>query len=160
MSAHRRTRTIQVTALVVAIALAVGAWFLAHRETAAVESAEDAMASAEQRVPNLLSYDVETLEADVARAKDQTTGDFRDDYAEILDDVVVPNATKGRVVTTASVTAAGAVPGDDEDEVVVLVFLTQSTTTGNGAPTVSGSRVDVTMTRVDGDWLISNLKPV
>ena len=70
-----------------------------------------------------------------------------------------PTATQRRIVTEAVVNAAGVVSVDSDAEVVVLVFLTQSTTTKNTEePAVSGSRVEVTMRRTDSEWLIADLQ--
>ena len=50
------------------------------------------------------------------------------------------------------------VAGDSDEEVVVLVFLTQSTTSRSSPdPVVSGSRVEVTMRRVGSAWLVAGL---
>lgn len=95
-----------------------------------------------------------------ARAKEQTTGDFGDDYAKLLDAVVRPDARRHEISTGAVVEASAVVDAAD-DEVVVLVFLTQTTVSQGGAvPQVSGSRIEVTMAEVDGRWLIAGPEPV
>jgi len=43
---------------------------------------------------------------------------------------------------------------------VVLVFVDQTTTIGNDAPSQSTSSVRVTLDKVDGRWLISQFDPV
>jgi len=147
-------------ALVVTALAAVGFLFLQARgETDTSTAHADAKASAVERLPRMLSYSFETLDRDLATAKEETTGDFHDDYAKILDEVVAAHATKARVVTRAEVRGAGVVSGD-EDEVTVLVFLTQTTTDRRGTPAVSGSRVEVTMTRSGDTWKIAGLQPV
>jgi Mce-associated membrane protein len=133
--------------------------FQAHRAEAEANARTDALVAARERVPKLLSYDASTLETDLENARAQTTGDFAADYGEILDAVVKPQAKARKISTTAMVSAAGVVRGDSE-EVVVLLFLTQTTTSGKGGTTVAGSRVEVTMTPVDGGWKIASLKPV
>ncbi len=154
----------------------------AHRAGALNDARADAMAAAKERVPTLLSYDAATLDADLATADKQTTGKFHTDYGQILADVVKPAATARGITTSAAVNAAGVVRGD-RDRVVVLLFLTQTTTAaktdgkgdgmgdgkgdakGNGKPTagtgtsISGSRVEVTMKRVGDTWKIAGLSP-
>lgn len=155
------TRTRLIAAVVLAVALAAAAFtgLQAHRASATADARADALAAAKTRVPELLGYENATLEDDLATAIDQTTGTFTDDYRTILTDVVTPTATERRISTSASVSAAGVVSGD-RDEVVVLLFLTQSTTAAKAGTTVSGSRVEVTMAR-DGDtWKIAGLEPL
>lgn len=154
-----RTRLVAVIALAVAVAAAAFLGLQARGASATADARNDALAAAKTRVPELLSYENATLEDDLATALDQTTGAFTDDYRTILTDVVTPTATERRISTSASVSAAGVVSGD-RDEVVVLLFLTQSTTAAKAGTTVAGSRVEVTMAR-DGDtWKIAGLKPL
>lgn len=154
-----RMGVIAAVALALAVGAAVFTGLKAYGANADAEARTDALSAAKTRVPALLSYENATLEDDLARALDQTTGAFRDDYAKILTDVVTPTAGERRISTSASVSAAGVVSGG-RDEVVVLLFLTQTTTAKGDRSSVSGSRVEVTMTRVGDDWKIAGLKPV
>jgi Mce-associated membrane protein len=43
---------------------------------------------------------------------------------------------------------------------VVLLFVDQTVTVGQGAPTNTASSVRVTLDKVDGRWLISQFDPV
>ncbi|WP_245916563.1 hypothetical protein [Nocardioides gansuensis] len=108
-------------------------------------------------MPDLLSYENAMLEDDLARALEQTTGAFRDDYEKILSDVVTPTAGERGISTSASVSAVGVVSGG-RDEVVVLPFLTQTTTADGARSSVSGSRVEVTMARVGDGWKIAGVE--
>ena len=154
--ASELTETVLV--LLVASTAGVAQWRIqqiGEREAAA----DEALQSVRTRLPDLLSYRYATLEDDLENALRQTTGDFTDDYAALIDEVVRPTATQRRIVTEAVVNAAGVVSVDSDAEVVVLVFLTQSTTTKNTEePAVSGSRVEVTMRRTDSEWLIADLQ--
>ncbi len=149
-----------VVALVVL--LAAGAFYLhlqAGRAADRVARIDAAVASAEQRVPAMLSYDAATLDEDLARAEEQTAGDFHDDYARILEDVVRPEAEKRKVTTVATVMATSVV-SEKDGRVVVLMFLNQATSHGNGTPQIAGSRVEVTMARSGGDWKVVSLDAV
>jgi Mce-associated membrane protein len=153
-----RPRLLAAAVVLLALAVALGSVLLARGADATVAARADALEAATARVPDLLSYDRGTLERDLDRARDQTTGAFADDYRAILADVVEPTARRRGLSTEASVSAAGVVRGD-RDEVVVLVFLTQ-TTTVKGRSSVSGSRLEVTMRRTDDSWKIAGLDPV
>jgi Mce-associated membrane protein len=155
-SAPRTAYVVAVGILLVAGAILA---FVAHQGQGAESDREDALASAEKRLPALLTYRHDHLGADLGRAVEQTTGSFREDYAELVSSTVRPTAGRRKVDTRATVSGAGVVRAGD-DRVVVLAFLTQSTVTAGGAPAVSGSRVEATMVRVGGDWLIGELKPV
>lgn len=157
-----RIRRLTVAAMVVALVVLSGsAAFQARREADLGVAQDDALAAAIARLPDLLGYEHATLSEDLDRALDQTTGDFSDDYERILDGVVEPTAARRKISTSASVSAAGVVPGQDaHDRVVVLVFLNQSTTARDSDPAVTGSRVEVTMVRVGEEWKIAGLEPV
>lgn len=154
-----RSRLVALGVVLVALAMAVFAGVQAQRAAAASDARGDALDAAKNRVPVLLSYDKATLDEDLDRALDQTTGSFTDDYEQILTEVVEPTAQRRGISTNASISAAGVVSGD-RDEVVVLLFLTQTTTAKGDRSSVSGSRVEVTMARVGDDWKIAGLKPV
>ncbi len=165
MSALRSRGPIVATVvLVVGVAAVIVATVAAHRASAVTSARAEALAAAKERVPALLGYDAATLDADLATADDQTTGGFHADYGRILDEVVRPTATRRGISTTATVDAAGVVRGT-RDRVVVLLFLTQTTTAaeaedgGKGGTSVSGSRVEVTMERVGDAWRIAGLEP-
>lgn len=123
------------------------------------EARASAIAAAGERLPVLLSYDARDLDDDLAAAIASATGPFREDYRRILETVVRPNARSGTVSTTAVVDGLAVVDGD-ADRVVVLAFLTQTTTARGREPDVSQSRVEATMQRVGDDWLIAGLEPV
>lgn len=154
-----KSRLVALGVVLVALAMAVFAAVQAQRAAAASDARGDALDAAKNRVPVLLSYDRDTLDEDLERALDQTTGSFADDYEQILTEVVEPTAHRRGISTKAVISAAGVVSGD-RDEVVVLLFLTQTTTAKGDRSSVSGSRVEVTMARVGDDWKIAGLKPV
>jgi Mce-associated membrane protein len=154
-----RSRLLALGVLVAAALLAVLAGLQAHLAASRADARTDALDAARTRVPVLLSYDRTTLGKDLDRALAQTTGSFADDYEKILTEVVEPTARRRGISTKASVSAAGVVSGDRE-EVVVLLFLTQTTTAKGDRSSVSGSRVEVTLKRSGDDWKISGLRPV
>jgi Mce-associated membrane protein len=123
-------------------------------------SRTDALRSARERLPVMLSYSYRTLDADLAVASGNATGSFRDQYAEVLRTVVAPNATKKKITTKAKVVGSGVVSGGGK-KVTVLLLVTQSTITGSSQkPTMSGSRINVQMTKTDDGWFVSGITPV
>ena len=144
-------------AVLVALAVAIVCFLGAHHAQSQADDQSAALQAAKTRVPALLSYRTESLDADLAVAKQQTTGRFSSDYAKILDNVVEPTAKKGGISTDAEVSAAGVV-SHSGDKVVVLAFLTQTTTNKSQRQSVSGSRVEVTMQHTGDTWKVAGLK--
>lgn len=145
--------------LVLLLAATIWLTVLASRATSVEESRDEAVASAKTRIPQLLSYQHTDLAADLATAASMATGDFRADYQQILDEVVAPTAARKKIDTVAEVTEIGVVEAT-RDRVVVLAFVTQTTTARGSTPSVTSSRIEVTLAPDDDEWLISNLEPV
>ncbi|MEO6470538.1 MAG: hypothetical protein ABIR57_01800, partial [Aeromicrobium sp.] len=148
--------------LIVALLVAVLDVFLyreAHRQSAAADARAVALRSAETRLPVMLSYRYTSLDGDLAIASGNATGKFRTDYATLLRQVVAPNALKKKISTSATVTGSSVVSGNAHD-VIVLLFLTQSTTAGKNKPVLSGSRIEVRMTKTEKGWFVSKITPV
>lgn len=156
--APRRTWLLLLTAMLVVAAAGLG--FTAQRAQTVADARQSALSSAEKRIPALLTYRHTHLEEDLARAAAQTSSGFRAEYRSVLDTSVQPIAARDQVDNTATVSGVGIVRAT-RDRVVVLAFITQSTTKAGGAPVTSGSRAEVSLERGRGDaWLISALKPV
>jgi Mce-associated membrane protein len=155
----RRVVALVAVVLVALAAVDVKLWREARHDEDLTAARADARAQAETRLPQLLGYSSKSLDADLARANAMTTGDFHDDYARILEEVVAPTAIEQKITTGVRVDGIGVVEAD-VDRVVVLAFLTQTTISGAGAPVLRGSRVEVTMAQDDGAWLIAGLEPV
>lgn len=124
-------------------------------EYAAIESLQ----AARDSTVALLSYKPETVAHDLAAARDRTTGDFRDSYTQLTNDVVIPGSKQQQIATAASITAASSVSAN-ANHAVALVFINQTVTTGKDKPTDSASSVRVTLEKVGDRWLVSGFDPV
>ena len=107
----------------------------------------------------LLSYRPETVEKDLEAAKSRLTGTFLDAYTSLTHDVVIPGAKQKQISAVATVPAAAS-SSATPTHAVVLLFVDQSVTVGQSAPTNTASSVRVTLDKVDGRWLISQFDPV
>lgn len=87
------------------------------------------------------------------------TGEFRDSYTSLTNDVVIPGAREKRISTVATVPAAASVQAST-DHAVVVVFVNQATTVGDDVPTDTASTVRVTLEKVDDQWLMSGFEPI
>ncbi|HEY9263836.1 MAG TPA: hypothetical protein VIQ11_04430 [Mycobacterium sp.] len=162
----RRTRWSRVVAFALlpalALVLALGAGYLKWRDNS-VRSSEVAAATSVQAARDttiaLLSYKPDTVEQQLGAARDLLTGEFRDSYTSLTNDVVIPGAKEKQISAVASVPAAASVSAT-QTEAVVLVFVNQTVIVGQDAPTDTASSVRVTLEKVGDRWLISKFDPV
>jgi Mce-associated membrane protein len=108
----------------------------------------------------LLSYSPESLDKDFANAKSHLSGDFLSYYNQFTEQIVAPAAKQKSLKTTAHVIGAG-LSELHPNSAVVLVFVDQSTTSKDRPdPAMASSSVLVSMTRINGNWLITKFDPV
>jgi Mce-associated membrane protein len=147
---------------VVALLLALGAGYLKWQygsSQAAVVARIESVQTAKDSTIALLSYRPDSVDKDLAAARDRLTGNFRDSYTSLTKDVVIPGAKQKQISAVATVPAAASVSAN-ENHAVVLAFVDQTVMVGNGAPSSTASAVRVTLDKVDGRWLISGFEPV
>ncbi|MEZ0342307.1 hypothetical protein ACAG25_20270 [Mycobacterium sp. pV006] len=121
--------------------------------------AEASIQAAKDSTIALLSYTPDKVEEQLGAARDLLTGEFRDSYTDLTNDVVIPGAKEKQISAVASVPAAASV-SVSSDEAVVLLFVNQTVNVGQDPPTDTASSVRVTLEKVDGRWLISQFDPV
>ncbi|MDZ4232624.1 MAG: hypothetical protein U1C73_02430 [Dietzia sp.] len=145
-----------------ALVLALGAGYLKWRDNS-IRSAELAASTSVQAARDttiaLLSYAPDTVEQQLGDARALLTGEFRESYTALTNDVVIPGAQERQISAVASVPAAASVSASPT-EAVVLVFVNQTVSVGQDPPTDTASSVRVTLEKVDGRWLISQFDPV
>jgi Mce-associated membrane protein len=147
---------------VLALILALGVGYLKWLDGTARESraaAEASVRAASESTIVILSYKPETVDRDLKAAADRLAEPFRQQYTQLVNDVVAPGAKQQHITAVATVPAAASVLATGK-HAVVLVFVDQTTTIGNDAPTQSTSSVRVNLEKVDGRWLISQFDPV
>ena len=118
----------------------------------ATQAARDATAA-------LLTYRPDTVERDLAAARDRLTGRFKDAYTSLTRDVVIPGSKQRHISALATVQSAASVSAEP-DHGVVLLFINQTTIVGADAPAYTASSVRVTLDKVGGRWLVSGFDPV
>jgi Mce-associated membrane protein len=124
-------------------------------EVARVQSVQAAIDS----TVAMLSYRPDTVQQNLAAARDRMTGDFRDSYASLTNDVVIPGAKQRQISAVATVPATSSVSATST-HAVVLIFVNQTTIIGNDPPTDTASSVKVTLEKVQDRWLISQFDPI
>jgi Mce-associated membrane protein len=156
------TRLLVVGLPALALIIALGVGYLKWLDGTARESraaAETSVRAASESTVAILSYKPETVDRDLKAATDRLTAGFRQQYTQLVNDVVAPGAKQQHITAVATVPAAASVSATGK-HAVVLVFVDQTTTIGNDAPTQTTSSVRVSLENVDGRWLISQFDPV
>ena len=146
----------------IALLLALGAGYLKWMDNSVRndEAARDeSIKAAKDSTIALLSYKPETVEQQLGAARDLLTGDFRDSYTSLTNDVVIPGAKQKQISAVATVPAAASVSANPR-HAVVLVFVNQTVVVGADAPTDTASSVRVTLEKQADRWLISGFDPV
>lgn len=146
----------------IALMLALGAgyfkWVAGSSDDLAQARAESVRVASEDTVV-LLSYKADSVEKDLAAARERLTGEFKDAYTELTHRVVIPGAKEKHISAAAKVNAAASVSAT-ANHAVVLAFVDQTVTIGSGAPTDTQPVVRVTLDKVNGRWLVSRFDPV
>jgi Mce-associated membrane protein len=155
-------RPILLTASVIAaVGLAACLFVLQYRPDRQIDdaAARQAIQAASDGAVATLSYSSESIDHDVARARSHLTGEFLAYYDKFTKDIVMPTVKEKHLAQTAAVVRA-AVSELHPHSAVVLVFLNETTTSNDKRePLKTPSGVRITLTKVDGSWLISKLDP-
>jgi Mce-associated membrane protein len=158
-----RWRPILLTVLLVAaLAFGAGYFYFVYRPDLQTNdaAAHQAIKAASDGAVALLSYSPETLDRDFANAKSRLTDNYRDYYQRFADQIVAPSTQRAHVTTTATVVKA-AVSELHPNSAVVLVFVKQKTASKEKpGPVVTSSSLRVTLTKVNGSWLIEKFDAV
>ncbi|WP_324673944.1 hypothetical protein [Mycobacterium sp. 663a-19] len=157
-----RWRWIVATMLVVtAVGVAAGLYFNLYRPDQRVGDAvaHRAIQAASEGSVAVLSYSPDNLDRDFSKAKSYLTGDFLAYYTKFTEQIAAM-AQQKQVTQTAQVVRA-AVSELHPDSAVVLVFINQTAKSKEKPePQTTANTARVTLTKVNGAWLISMLDPL
>ncbi|OMC39187.1 hypothetical protein [Mycobacterium sp. IS-1264] len=145
-------------ALLVALAAGYFKWVDGSADAVALARTESARVASEDAAA-LLSYKADSADKELGAARERLTGEFKDAYTTLTREVVIPGAKEKHISATAKVSAAAPV-SVTANHAVVLLFVNQTVTIGNGAPTDTQPVIRVTLEKVDGRWLVSHFDPV
>ncbi len=155
----RTTAGLAVVLLIASVAAAVVFGWKLHDRNAVDASARQAEATARTYAVTLTSIDSAHIDQNFADVLNGATGDFKDMYAKSSDQLksmLVQNkaVSKGTVVNASIMSAS-------RDRVQVMLFVDQQVTNSlSPDPRIDRSRVMMTMVRVGGHWLASNVEMV
>ena len=161
-TSHWQHRAAFVVLPALAVVLGGAAGFLgwqSYSAHAAASAASESVAAASDTTVAILSYRAETVEADLAAARDRLTGSFLEAYTELINSVVIPGAREKKISAAAQVPAAASVSAT-ATSAVALLFVNQSVSVGDDPPTSTSSSVRVTLDKIGQRWLVSGFDPV
>lgn len=156
----RMAKQVLVVLALVALVLSGAVFYLLHRVNdarAADEAGDEAISAARAHAQDLLSYDYRSLDSDFQRGLAATTGGFHKQYQQTTSQLVRPQATKQKVIVQAAVMNAGLISAGDDNATVLLFVDRVTTKAGQKKPTFNQDRVRMSMTKVNGKWLVSKL---
>ena len=146
----------------VALALGISAGYLKWQDNSArqaqIDGRQAATSGAEGAIA-MLSYRADSVEHDLTAAQERLTGDFRNSYAALIHDVVIPGSKEKHISSQAKIPAAATISVHGADA-QVLIFVDQSVAIGDDPPTDTASSVKLTLQKVHGRWLIAKFDPV
>jgi Mce-associated membrane protein len=145
-------------ALLLALAAGYFRWVAGSADEVALAGAESVRVASEDAVA-LLSYKADSVDKDLGAARERLTGDFRDAYTTLTREVVIPGAKEKHISAVAKVNAGASVSAT-ANHAVVLLFVNQTVTIEDGAPTDTQPVVRVTLDKLNGRWLVSHFDPV
>lgn len=135
-----------------------GDWKRMQQHDQIADNIRTAPAAAEQAAATILAYDYESLEADRDAAAALMTPEYREEYVETFDDLVLEAARERKAQVEADVRASGvAAAGPDRVEVLLFVNQTTVSTANSGEPQTALNRVVLAMERVDGAWRVDDI---
>jgi Mce-associated membrane protein len=146
-------------ALVLVLAAGYFRWVVGSADELALARTESVRVASEDAAA-LLSYKADSADKDLNdAARDRLTGDFKDAYINLIRQVVIPGAKEKHISAVAKVNAAASVSAS-ANHAVVLLYVDQTVTIGDGAPTDTQPVVRVALDKVNGRWLVSHFDPV
>lgn len=150
-----------VLALMTAVVVACAAWTLrdVHRTQVSQDRQETALAEARAAAVAFTSYDYRHIDQDLERVANQSTGTFRTQFSKALG-ALTGAIRKAHGVSRGTVVQAGLVRSTSTTAVAIAAVNATITNRSLPTPSVRRYRLQITLARVDSDWLISDIAPV
>jgi Mce-associated membrane protein len=151
---------IVAAALVVGLAVADVTLFQEWRNRpGTAQQRERLVASVNQSVAKILSYDYRHLDADENAAAAHLTGTFKNQYVASMDTTIKKNAPPAKAVVVGEVgtSAITSVSGDGTQAVLLVLGQQTVTNAAQKTPRYDMVNLRVTAQLVHGTWLIADL---
>jgi Mce-associated membrane protein len=112
---------------------------------------------AAQQIPMILGFDYQTVERSRTEVYNLMTPEFRRQYQDDTTNNVIPQARDRQVISQVNVVGVGMLTAQ-HDSASVMVFMNRTVTDKSKQPVYDGSRLRVDYEKVDGTWLIQDIK--
>lgn len=124
-------------------------------------AAQQAIDAASKQVVNMLSYSRKSFDADYSRAVNGATGALRTDLSDgSKKSTLLKQMTSGKLDLQGTVTAAAFEESSGANWLVLIYAQAYQVPDGGKRTLSSAPRFEITMTKVDGKWLASDLQNV
>ena len=121
-----------------------------------------AASAARAIVEKMLGYDYRSFDQHTTEVSALLTGSFKNEYVQATTTRVKPLAVQNQAVVLAKASEVSVMSTPDldgQDSVKILAFVDQSTTSAKlERPQIDQNRVILTMSQVDGRWLVSKVE--
>ncbi|MFC7495151.1 MULTISPECIES: hypothetical protein [unclassified Nocardioides] len=150
-----------VAAVVVLAAVASAVWtgLEVRDERAADERGRAALAAGRVAATAFTSYDHRHIDEDLDRVAAISTGTFREEFTKALGALTGAIREAGGI-SRGEVTQIGVVRQTSRAAVVIAAVDATITNKATRTPSQRRYRLEITLTRVGDDWLISDISPV
>lgn len=118
-----------------------------------------AMSAAAANATAIFSYSYKTLDADQQAARAVLTGKALKDYEDAMVKAS-PKATSTKLTLKGTVLATSLISLKEHSAEVLVFEDTSTTAEGSTKQQLDQNRVVLTMTRKDGDWIVSDIQPI
>jgi Mce-associated membrane protein len=107
----------------------------------------------------MLGYSYQSFDQHTAEVSTLLTGTFRNEFVKAATTVVKPLAVENQAVVVAKVSEVSVMSPGEQGDVRILAFVDQQTTSAKlKRAQVDQNRVILTMSEVDGRWLVSRVE--
>lgn len=144
---------------VVCVGCVVATWWSRPSGDDLDQEVREAMASARDRIPAMLSYDHRALDATLAVASANATGPYAREFADRLEERIRPQVEAQELVVDAEVRSVAAAEVGDAD-VRLIVLVRQEVTSAGQSVGTRKARLSVHMKSTEEGWLIADLDEV
>lgn len=118
-----------------------------------------AASAARAIVEKMLGYDYRSFDQHTTEVSALLTGSFKNEFVQAATITVKPLAVQNQAVVLAKASEVSVMSTSDQASVKILAFVDQSTTSAKlERPQIDQNRVILTMSQVDGRWLVSKIE--
>ena len=144
-----------IAALVTSLVL----WQAAENRRTLADNQTAAASAAGAIAQKLLGYDYKSFDQHTAEVSALLTGGFQGEFVKAATNQIKPLAVANQVVVVAKASEVSVMNTPDQATVKILAFVDQTTTSAKlERPQIDQNRVILTMSQVDGRWLVSKIE--